>query len=443
MRFLVASIFLRVLLYVSVLPVIVAADALAANIDNVRLWRAPDHTRLVFDLDGPVEHQLFTLSNPARIVIDLPDIKMRAKIDALPFDKTPIVNLRHATKNNGALRIVLDLKQPVRPRSFLLRRHEQLPDRLVVDLYDRAPSAEKTLNQVRVKRDIVVAIDPGHGGEDPGALGPGKLREKDVVLAIGRALQQRINRERGFSAKLVRDGDYYVPLRDRVNKGREWRADLFVSIHADAFKNKKARGVGVYAVSSRGATSETARFLAQRENESDLIGGTGSLSLDGKDETLVGVLLDLSMTASMNASLEIGSQVLAELGQFTHLHKKRVEQANFAVLRSPDVPSILVETGFITNPQEARRLRDPKFQKRMGQKLGDSIVAHFRASPPAGSWLAAVGKGGGERAHIISRGDTLSGIATRYNVSVAALKKANGLQTSTIRAGQKLAIPSG
>lgn len=437
-----ARFFFRALLCISVLSVIAAADALAANIDHLRLWRAPDHTRIVFDLDAPVEHQLFTLKNPERIVIDFPETKMRAQPDSLSLDKTPIASLRHAPKSGGALRVVLDLKQSVRPRSFLLRRHEQLPDRLVLDLYDRSAGVQKTLDQVHGARDVVIAIDPGHGGEDPGALGPGKLREKDVVLAIARKLQQHINRARGFSAKLVRSGDYYVPLRKRVNRGREWRADLFVSIHADAFKDKKARGAGVYALSSRGATSETARFLAQRENESDLIGGAGSLSLDGKDETLVGVLLDLSMTASMNASLEIGNRVLTGLGQFVHLHKKRVEQANFAQLRSPDVPSILVETGFITNPEEARRLRNPQFQQRMAQRIGDSIVAHFHARPPAGSWLAAAARGRG-REHIISRGDTLSGIAARYNVSVAALKKANGLGTSTIRTGQKLAIPPG
>jgi len=420
----------------------------SAEVEGVRLWRAPDHTRLVLDLDGPAEHKLFTLKNPDRVVIDVIGAKLSSGVDGLPLADTPIAGVRHAVQNNRDLRVVLDLKQPVNPRSFALRRHQQLPDRLVIDLHDLGKVEEKTIEQVQVvsgERDIVVAIDAGHGGEDPGALGPGGLREKDVVLAISRYLQksiESIDARSGFSAKLVRTGDYYIPLRDRVKKGREMRADLFVSIHADAFTRKDARGAGVYAVSSRGATSETARFLAQRENESDLIGGAGSLSLSDKDDTLAGVLLDLAMTATMNASLDIGSSVLSSLGTFTHLHKKKVEQANFSVLRNPDVPSILVETGFITNPQEARRLRDPSFQKRMAEKLGDGIVAHFTARPPADSWLAA-NVDRIDRKHTITRGDTLSGIAARYNISIADLKRANGMQTSMIRVGQTLTIPSG
>lgn len=430
----------------AVLAVLVAlpvAQVNSAEVEGVRLWRAPDHTRLVFDLDGPAEHKLFTLKNPDRVVIDVTGAKLAAGVDGLPLADTPIASVRHAVKNKRDLRVVLDLKQPVKPRSFALRRHEQLPDRLVIDLHDGGKVEEKTFEQVQVsgERDIIVAIDAGHGGEDPGALGPGGLREKDVVLAISRYLQKSINGRSGFSAKLVRTGDYYIPLRERVKKGRQLRADLFVSIHADAFTRKDARGAGVYAVSSRGATSETARFLAQRENESDLIGGAGSLSLSDKDDTLAGVLLDLAMTATMNASLDIGTSVLSSLGSFTHLHKKKVEQANFSVLRNPDVPSILVETGFITNPQEARRLRDPSFQKRMANKLGDGIVAHFTARPPAGSWLAANGNRI-DRKHTITRGDTLSGIAARYSISIADLKRANGMQTSMIRVGQTLTIPS-
>ncbi|MCW8126701.1 N-acetylmuramoyl-L-alanine amidase [Microbulbifer halophilus] len=419
----------------------VAAQA-ATEVEGVRLWRAPDHTRLVFDLSGPSEHKLFTLSGPHRVVVDVADTGLAAQFDDLDLENTPIERVRHGRHDKSDLRVVLDLKQRVKPRSFALKRHGDLPDRLVIDLHDRVQSEEKTLQEVSDERDIVIAIDAGHGGEDPGASGPGGLREKDVVLAISKNLKKAIDTRPGFSAKLVRNGDYYVPLRARVKKGREMRADLFVSVHADAFKYKSARGAGVYAVSSRGATSETARFLAQRENESDLIGGAGSLNLGDKDDTLAGVLLDLSMTATMNASLDIGASVLSRLGSVTRLHKKQVEQANFAVLRSPDVPSILVETGFITNPQEARRLRDPSFQRRLAQKVGDGIVAHFSSRPPAGTWLAA-NPGEAERRHTIARGDTLSGIAARYNVSVSALKQVNGIDTSTIRVGQTLTIPSG
>lgn len=420
-----------------------AAQA-ATEVEGVRLWRAPDHTRLVFDLSGPAEHKLFTLSGPHRVVIDVEDTSLGAQLDELQLEDTPIERLRHGRHNKKDLRVVLDLKQQVKPRSFALRRHGDLPDRLVIDLHDRNKVEEKTIEQVQVagQRDIVIAVNAGHGGEDPGALGPGGLQEKDVVLAIARKLQRVLDRERGFSAKLVRTGDYFIPLRERVKKGRKMRADLYVSIHADAFTRKEARGAGVYAVSSRGATSETARFLAQRENESDLIGGAGSLSLGDKDDTLAGVLLDLSMTATMNASLDIGASVLDAIGGFTHLHKKKVEQANFSELRNPDVPSILVETGFITNPYEARRLSDPAFQQRMAEKLSEGIVAHFTARPPAGSWLAA-NPDKMDRRHTIARGDTLSGIAARYNVSVASLKEANGIDSTVIRVGQTLTIPSG
>ncbi|MFA0810296.1 N-acetylmuramoyl-L-alanine amidase [Microbulbifer epialgicus] len=425
-----------------VFGLVVVVPLKAAEVEGVRLWRAPDHTRLVFDLSGPAEHKLFTLSGPHRVVVDITDTKLKAQLDALDLKGTPISQVRHARQNKKDLRVVLDLKRQINPRSFALRRHEQLPDRLVIDLYDKVENQEKTLQQVSSERDIVIAVNAGHGGEDPGALGPGGLREKDVVLAIARKLQRELDRERGFSAKLVRTGDYFIPLRQRVKKGRKMRADLYVSIHADAFTRKEARGAGVYAVSSRGATSETARFLAQRENESDLIGGAGDLSLDDKDDTLAGVLLDLSMTATMNASLDIGASVLNSLGSFTHLHKKKVEQANFSELRNPDVPSILVETGFITNPYESRRLSDPKFQQRMAEKLSEGIVGYFNRRPPAGTWLAA-NQGTKSRRHIIARGETLSGIAARYDVSVTALMRANGIKNSVIRVGQTLSIPSG
>ncbi|WP_444883462.1 N-acetylmuramoyl-L-alanine amidase [Microbulbifer sp. PSTR4-B] len=421
---------------------VIALPLMAAEVEGVRLWRAPDHTRLVFDLSGPAEHKLFTLSGPHRVVVDIADTQLKAQLDTLDLKGTPIAQVRHARHNKKDLRVVLDLKQQINPRSFSLRSHELLPDRLVLDLYDKVENQEKTLQQVSTERDIVIAVNAGHGGEDPGALGPRGLREKDVVLAIARKLHKELDRERGFSAKLVRTGDYFIPLRQRVKKGRKMRADLYISIHADAFTRKEARGAGVYAVSSRGATSETARFLAQRENESDLIGGAGDLSLDDKDDTLAGVLLDLSMTATMNASLDIGASVLNSLASFTHLHKKKVEQANFSELRNPDVPSILVETGFITNPYESRRLSDPKFQQRMAEKLSEGIVAYFRANPPAGTWLAT-NKPAKSRRHVISRGETLSGIAARYRISVASLKKANGIKNSVIRVGQTLSIPSG
>lgn len=438
---------------------LVSVPTLAAstNVEGLRLWRAPDHTRLVFDLSDTVEHKLFTLSNPSRLVIDIKNAKMKGSLSKLDLSKTAIKTVRSATRNGKDLRVVLDLSAAISPKSFMLKKHGDKNDRLVVDLFDRAKPIEKTVQQVvqtqSGRRDIVIAIDAGHGGEDPGALGPkvGKrrLREKDVVLAISKQLAKLINAEKGYRAELVRSGDYYIPLRKRRDAAREKRADLFVSIHADAFKNPKARGASVFALSRRGATSETARFLAKKENEADLIGGVGSVSLDDKDAILRGVLVDLSMTATLGTSLQVGDNVLKSMDSVARLHKNQVEQAGFAVLKSPDVPSILVETGFISNPDEAKKLNSSYYRKNLSKAIFKGIKKHFSAVPPAGSYVEYVKNGGdpkvasrSEREHVISRGDTLSGIARKYDVTISALQKANRLSSSSIRVGQRLKIPT-
>ncbi len=438
---------------------LVSVPTLAAstNVEGQRLWRAPDHTRLVFDLSDTVEHKLFALSNPSRLVIDIKNAKMKGSLSKLDLSKTAIKTVRSATRNGKDLRVVLDLSAAISPKSFMLKKHGDKNDRLVVDLFDRAKPIEKTVQQVvqtqSGRRDIVIAIDAGHGGEDPGALGPkvGKrrLREKDVVLAISKQLAKLINAEKGYRAELVRSGDYYIPLRKRRDAAREKRADLFVSIHADAFKNPKARGASVFALSRRGATSETARFLAKKENEADLIGGVGSVSLDDKDAILRGVLVDLSMTATLGTSLQVGDNVLKSMDSVARLHKNQVEQAGFAVLKSPDVPSILVETGFISNPDEAKKLNSSYYRKNLSKAIFKGIKKHFSAVPPAGSYVEYVKNGGdpkvasrSEREHVISRGDTLSGIARKYDVTISALQKANRLSSSSIRVGQRLKIPT-
>ncbi len=425
-----------------------------AVVDSVRLWRAPDSTRLVFDLSGEVEHKLFPLSNPDRLVIDLKQASLSTSLSQLELDGTPIRSVRSAVRNGRDLRVVLDLSGAIRPKSFFLRKHADKSDRLVVDLFDRAAEVEKTVQQAvqqqSGQRDIVIAIDAGHGGEDPGALGPkiggSRLREKDVVLAISKELAAMINAEKGYRAELVRTGDYYIPLSKRRDAAREKRADLFVSVHADAFTNSKARGASVFALSLRGATSETARFLAQSENEADLIGGAGSLSLDDKDELLRGVLVELSMNKQLEHSLLAGDRVLKSMDSVAKLHKSNVEQAGFAVLKSPDVPSILVETGFISNPDEAKKLNSSYYRKQMAKSIFTGIRQHFEALPPAGTYVAARKQGGvkvaGEVEHVITPGDTLSGIARRYDVSVADIQKANRMNNSVIRVGQKLKIPA-
>nr|WP_256834423.1 N-acetylmuramoyl-L-alanine amidase [Pseudomonas oleovorans] len=456
---------------VGVLLAALAAEALAASdIRSVRLWRAPDNTRLVFDLSGPVQHSVFTLVAPDRIVIDVTGAKLVTNLEQLSLANTPITGVRSAQRSADDLRVVIDLSAPVSPKSFTLAPNQQYGHRLVVDLFDQgsAPPATQTpsiatseppvpvtptqpppkLTPVpNGKRDIVVAIDAGHGGEDPGALSPVKGQyEKNVTLAISKELQRQINAEKGFRAELVRTGDYFIPLRKRTEVARKKGADLFVSIHADAAPRSSAFGASVYALSERGATSETARWLADAENQSDLIGGAGNVSLDDKDKMLAGVLLDLSMTASLSSSLNVGQKVLSNMGSITPLHKRRVEQAGFMVLKSPDIPSILVETGFISNPNEARKLHTASHQQALARSITSGVKQFFHENPPPGTyvaWLRDEGKiAAGPREHVVARGESLALIAQRYQISLVALRSANKLNGDVIKVGQTLQIPA-
>ncbi|UTW09450.1 N-acetylmuramoyl-L-alanine amidase [Pseudomonas benzenivorans] len=448
-----------------------AAEVFAASdVRSVRLWRAPDNTRLVFDLSGPVEHSVFTLSAPNRIVIDVAGAKLATGFDQLALSNTPITGVRSAQRTADQLRVVIDLAAAVTPKSFTLAPNQQYGHRLVVDLFDQqadaAPSRPSTATASAApvpvtptqappklipvpggKRDIVIAIDAGHGGEDPGALSPVKGQyEKHVTLAIAKELQRQINAEKGFRAELVRTGDYFIPLRKRTEIARKKGADLFVSIHADAAPRASASGASVYALSDRGATSETARWLADSENQSDLIGGAGNVSLDDKDKMLAGVLLDLSMTASLSSSLNVGQKVLSNMGQITHLHKRRVEQAGFMVLKSPDIPSILVETGFISNPGEARKLATLSYQQAMSRSILSGVRQFFQQNPPPGTYLAWLRDNGkiapGPREHVVSSGESLALIAQRYQISLGALRSANALRSDVIKVGQTLQIPA-
>lgn len=419
-----------------------AGSASALEVRDLRLWRAPDHTRLVLDLSAAAEHQLIELKSPRRLVVDLVDAQLLASIADLPLEGTPILRVRSGVRNGDDLRLVLDLANDVKPRSFALKATDRAADRLVIDLYDldapkSAPVARKTAETTE-QRDVVIAIDAGHGGEDPGALGPSRLREKNVVLEIARELEKLFKNEPGFAPTLIRSGDYYVSLKGRRDLARKRQADMFVSIHADAFRDKRARGASVYALSTRGATSTTASYLAQRENAADLLGG---VSLGDKEDALALTLADLSMTATLDSSLNIGGSVLSQMGSFARLHKKQVEQAGFAVLKSPDVPSILVETGFISNPEEARKLASTSYRKRMAKAIHRGIVDWFRVHPPTGS-LLAYQREQGNREYKIASGDTLSGIAQRFNVSVASLKQHNSLANNRILVGQTLRIPN-
>lgn len=419
-----------------------ASSVLAADIDDVRLWRAPDHTRVVLDLSGPVEHKIMMLESPARLVVDIKKVKLKAQLAGVDLQGSPVKRMRSGVKDKTDLRLVFDLNEVVKPRSFLLKANAQLSDRLVIDLHDKTKKKTATVKSQHSshgKRDIVIAIDAGHGGEDPGASGPTRLREKHVVLAIAKELEKLVKQRRGYASVMIRDGDYYVALDKRRRLARKAQADLLVSIHADAFTDHRARGTSVYALSGRGASSATARFLAHEANSSDLVGG---VNLSEVDNLLAGVLADLSMTASLDASLKVGDNIVKEMGKVSHLHSKRVEQAAFAVLKSPDIPSVLVETGFISNPKEEQKLKTSRYQKQLARSIFNGIERYFEASPPPDTLLAwQKGRNRQKFEHVIARGDTLSGIAQRYEVSVASIRRHNDLSSSMIRVGQRIAIP--
>lgn len=423
----------------------------AAQVEGVRIWPAPDHTRLVLDTAGAVEHNVFSLSDPSRLVIDLKNVSLKTDFSKVDLEGSPIRRIRSARRNGNDLRVVLDLASDIKPRSFALEPNQQYGHRLVVDLIDEKGSRIERASSPTVtqdsagKRDIIVVIDAGHGGEDPGAIGPRGTREKDVVLRMAKTLADLVNKQPGFTAKLTRTGDYYIGLRNRTILARKYNADLFVSVHADAFRTPQPSGASVFALSQRGATSETARWLAQSENSSDLIGGAGGLSLEGRDEMLAGVLLDLSMTASINASLGVGSSVLGRLGNVAKLHKPGVEQAAFVVLKSPDIPSILVEAGFISNPEEEKNLASQWYRDKLAGAIMDGIHEYFQRTPPPGTLLAWQKQNQGSpevSQYRIRRGDTLSGVARQNQTTVSELMRFNGMSDDRVMVGQTIRIPS-
>lgn len=406
--------------------------AFASNIAvATRVWPAEAYTRVTFESWKPVKHQLFVLPNPQRLVLDLEGARLDDGLKSLAgkvkADDPYVKGVRVAINRPNVVRIVFDLKAEVRPEAFALPPAGEYRHRVVLDIHplqardpllallearreapreapasgEAAPPAEPpalappaalatapapasammSIPATRSGRErtVVVVIDPGHGGEDPGARGKGGTNEKDVTLAISRLLKARIDKEPGMRAVLTRDGDFFVPLGQRVQIARRVNADLFVSVHADAWIHPRARGSSVFALSERGATSVAASWLAKKENESDLIGG---VNLDVKDPVLARTLLDLSQTASINDSLKLGRAVLSELGEINHLHKSSVEQAGFAVLKAPDIPSILVETAFISNPEEEKRLADRAYQEKMANAMVQGIKRYLAQNPP-------------------------------------------------------------
>ena len=376
------------------------------SVRAVRVWPAADYTRVTIELSASLKFSHFTIKDPERLVVDLEGIEftpvLESLSDKISADDPNIKLLRAGRFKPDVVRLVMELKNEVRPQVFELSPVGNYGHRLVLDVYPLEPpdplmrllekngtggtsgegAAAKTGKQPRravVNRLVTITLDPGHGGEDPGAIGRGGSYEKNITLAIAKRLKAKIDNEPNMRAVLTRDTDFFVPLRTRVQKARRTRSDLFVSIHADAFVRPDANGSSVFVLSETGASSSAARYLAQKENEADLIGG---VNLDVKDPVLARTLLDLSQTATINDSLKLGKEVLRELGGINRLHKGSVEQAGFAVLKAPDIPSILVETAFISNPKEEKRLNDKVYQNKMADAILAGIRRYFAKNPP-------------------------------------------------------------
>jgi N-acetylmuramoyl-L-alanine amidase len=401
-----------------------AGETAITDILAVRVWPADDYTRITLeyskDKTQPLRYATQMVSDPDRLVVDLEGVEFNAVLQSLPtkiLDNDPYIKLIRAGRNRpGVVRLVIELKALIKPQVFALAPISDYGHRLVLDLYPSEPadplmalleqvdkqnkSPEDTLRldtspleqlgkplpKPRVNRLITVMIDPGHGGEDPGAIGHGGSREKDVTLQVARRLKARIDAEPGMRAALTRDADFFVPLQRRVQKARAVQADLFVSVHADAFIKPTARGSSVFVLSENGASSSAARWLAQKENSADLMGG---VNLRSKDPYLARTLLDLSQTATLTDSTKVAKAVLGELGRINTLHKEYVEQAGFAVLKAPDIPSILVETAFISNPAEEARLTDEGYQEKLADAILNGIKRYFASNPPLAKSKAA------------------------------------------------------
>ncbi len=418
----------------------------AAVVKSMRFWQSPESTRVVLDLSSNVEHQIKVLSNPHRIVIDIPESSVVVDLADLEIKSDLIKKVRKSKPVKvGDLRLVLDLSKEATPKSFSLKPYQDYGDRLVIDLFDKKKEVVKTQPKVapekELQRDIVIAIDAGHGGEDPGALGPTGSREKNVVLALSKQLADEINKEKGLKAILTRKGDYYLRHRKRTDIARQNRADLFVSVHADGFKSPKARGASVWILNTRGVKSEIARWMQLQEEKSELLGGVDSkITLSDYDSSVRSVLLDLQMESSIAESMQIAKNVHKKMGKVApKMHKSHVEENNLLVLKNPDIPSILVESGFISNPQEEKLLKSKNYRQKLARAVKDGIKAYFKSNAPDGTFYSAKFR---QNIYRVQRGDSLSKVASRFDVSIRELKVANNLKSNTVRIGQKLIIPT-
>jgi N-acetylmuramoyl-L-alanine amidase len=446
-----------------------SASAYAAQLVTCEVAQDAAKTSLLLTVNGDFTHKVFFLNNPSRVVVDLNNTRLGAPINQASLTTPLIRKVRSGQSATNTLRLVFDVAQNVKIKSSPWQAKGNFKGIKIELQSEKSPSIVgqvkpqiakkipkvtpvpviKTAipNQKPIKisnrppkslRDVIVVLDAGHGGKDPGAKGPRASREKDVVLAITMKLKQLIDREPGMRAVLTRSGDYYVGLRNRLDIARKYNGDVFVSIHADAFNNPHSNGASVFALSQSGATSEAARWIAEKENYSEL-GGVNLGDLDDQNGVVRSVLIDLSQTATINSGLQMGGRVLSQLERFTALHNNKVEQARFMVLKSPDIPSILVETGFISNPREERNLTDFAYQTRLSQAVFHGIKGYFWESPPHGTRIEAMAS---SRFHLVKSGETIPLIAARYGVTAAALQSLNHLPTQmTLKPGQKLVVP--
>ena len=431
---------IRLTTYVLLLLLAPAAFA-GSSVENVRIWSENSKTRVVLDLSHPVQHNIFTLRGPDRLVIDLKDSRLAKSLATMPQGAGAVRSIRSAVRANGQLRVVLDLNTPVRSRTFTAGPNATYGDRLVIDLErEGALSTVKRASEAyRPGRDIVIAIDAGHGGKDPGTSGR-HSKEKDIVLAISKTLADKINAEPGMRALLIRDRDVFVEHKKRVAIAQDRDADLFVSIHADGFRDRSAAGASVFALNLDRANREAKAALSKRDKAPVKV---GDVLLNDKDPVLASVLYDLSQSAAMSASMDVGNHVSRELGRVTKMHSSKVREKSLAVLTSAEIPSILVESGFLTNPTEEKRLRDNAYRNRLANAILAGVRSYFYTNPPPDTQIAMDLRREPTRQvrHVVARGDTVSQIAERYNVSTAAIRRANKLSNDRIRIGQTLSIP--
>ena len=406
-----------------------------AQVHNLRLSQKTDYVRLVFELNTVTEHSIFALHKPERLVLDLKNTKMSQKLVDQIQPTSVIRKIRSGIRNNNDLRVVFDLSEKVSPRSFLLPPSGESGHRLVVDLHNKDARSGQAKAAAKIKkRDVVVAIDAGHGGKDPGATGRSGTREKTITLQMAKQVEKLINAQYGMKAVLIRKTDRFVHLRDRVKKARDSNADMMISIHADSFPDPRAQGSSVYALSVGGASSETARLLADKENAADLL--FGDIKVAVKDKMVNEVLLDLSLTGTIESSLDIGGEILSQIKSINSVHKKEVQQAEFSVLKAPNIPSVLIETAFISNPREEKKLRSASHQKKVAKAITRGVSKYFARKAPPGTWLAEA-----QCQYNVCEGDSLISIAKLHNVSERALQHRNAIFKESLIAGQTIYIP--